>query len=92
MYCFMRAVMIAICLSSIGCSDTAQRARDVSEAGHYASMLVYFKDARTGLCFAGRSLSQSSAVITNVPCSDAVESWIAGQPPSVARAESGKRQ
>jgi hypothetical protein len=71
-------IWIAVLLAtSVGCTDW--HARDVGDAARQASMLVYFKDPNTGLCFAGRNFSSTMAVLTNVPCSPAVESAIAGQ-------------
>jgi hypothetical protein len=71
-------IWIAVLLAtSVGCTDW--HARDVGDAARQASMLVYFKDPRTGLCFAGRNFSNTGAVVTNVPCSPAVDSAIAEQ-------------
>jgi hypothetical protein len=75
----MRILTLALCLDLLGCSDATMRTRDVSEAAREASMLVYFKDPRTGLCFAGRWFTSNAAQLASVPCSDAVERMIAEQ-------------
>jgi hypothetical protein len=69
----MKICTLVLCLSLTGCPS------DLSLAPSYASALVYFKDPRTGICFAGRNLSSNTAVVTTVPCSDAVERTIAEQ-------------
>jgi hypothetical protein len=68
-----------VCCLLVGCTSAWQRAQDVSAANQVTSTLVYLKDTRTGLCFAGRLLTGAGAVLTNVPCSDAVERAIAEQ-------------
>ncbi|HUJ62014.1 MAG TPA: hypothetical protein VLX92_26090 [Kofleriaceae bacterium] len=81
----MKIWSLLICLGA-GCMSAAElRANDVAAAPAEASLLVYFKDARTGLCFAGRWFASNGAVLTNVPCSDAVERVIAGEGVAPAR-------
>ena len=41
--------------------------------------MTYFKDPRTGICFAGQGLFSTSAVMTSVPGSEAVDRVIAEQ-------------
>jgi hypothetical protein len=72
-------IAVVVCASSIGCSEASLHARDVSQASREASQLVYFKDPRTELCFAGKYLWSSGAVLTSVPCSQAVEQVISEQ-------------
>jgi hypothetical protein len=75
----MRILTLALCVSVIGCSQGNLRVNDVSYAANEASMLVYFKDPRTGLCFAGRLFNYNGAQLANVPCSVEVERVIAEQ-------------
>jgi hypothetical protein len=75
----MKIWIAAICVGLIGCSEAHFHAQDVDDVAHEASLLVYFKDARTGLCFAGRGFGHPWGVVTNVPCSAEVEKAIAGQ-------------
>jgi hypothetical protein len=42
----------------------------------WALKLNYFKDSRTGLCFAERAWGMETGVVTNVPCTPEVERMI----------------
>ncbi len=64
-----------------GCVSIAES--DRAQAAIAGAQLVYFRDTRTELCFAGRYLVFNDAVLTNVPCTEAVQRLIASQAPSV---------
>jgi hypothetical protein len=73
----MKIAIIAVCVSMIGgaCIPVPPQ-NELSGTAYEATMLAYFKDPRTGLCFAGKDFGTRSAVLTNVPCSNAVENAI----------------
>jgi hypothetical protein len=45
---------------------------DYNTTNQGINKISYFKDERTGLCFAGEYLGYNSAVLANVPCSPEV--------------------
>jgi hypothetical protein len=74
-------MMIAIAACGLaGCIDAAQaRQADYAASQQLVPRLAYFKDARTSLCFAASSLDTKYSVMTNVPCTEAVEHEIAAE-------------
>lgn len=47
--------------------------RYAKDSANHLKYVMYFKDTKTGLCFAGSHLEHYSAVLTNVPCTPEVE-------------------
>lgn len=66
----MKKFIAVVCLTLLsGCSE-----KDIAEASSdRLDNLTYFKDTRTGLCFAGRHIGSNYGYLTNVPCSSEVE-------------------
>ncbi len=65
--------ILAILLT--GC-PTISKEREESLDAERIRNLEYFKDPKTNLCFAARSLGYYSAVLTNVPCTPEVERFL----------------
>jgi hypothetical protein len=53
------AVVIALALVCLGCDEMTKQA---------IQQISYFRDERTGLCFAAMDLGTRGGVLTNVPC------------------------
>lgn len=69
-----RIVIIALFAALSACTSPTEKARDIHDE------LVYFKDHRTGLCFAfwkhPNSDSMDTAIMSHVPCDAKVESLL----------------
>lgn len=50
----------------------------VPENNEVLNTISYFRDERTGLCFAARALGFNQGVMSNVPCTAEVERLIKG--------------
>jgi hypothetical protein len=74
--------LVSLSMLWTGCIGIAEN--DRAQAAIEGAQLVYFRDSRTGLCFAGRYLNFTQAVLTNVPCTETVQQVIASQVPSVS--------
>jgi hypothetical protein len=79
----MRRSVYGVVALVLGTSCVSIAASDRAQAAIAGAQLVYFRDTRTELCFAGRYLIFKEAVLTNVPCTEAVQRLIASQAPSV---------
>jgi hypothetical protein len=58
----------SVALLTMSCANNSDRIESME----------YFRDTRTGLCFAAQALGFNQAVMTNVPCTPDVERLIKG--------------
>lgn len=63
-----KLLILCVALFAFGCADGHH-----TEIQKEANYIHYYKDARTGLCFAGQPGMSYSATLTCVPCSPEVE-------------------
>lgn len=64
----MKHLILAISLFSVSCVSNNDR----------INSMTYFRDSKTGLCFAAQALGFNNAVMTNVTCTPEVERLIKG--------------
>lgn len=65
---------MCICLI-LGCQSSTEYRRDkaAEDIRTLSSSLIYYKDLRTNLCFAGFGMGWNYSTLTNVPCTPEVE-------------------
>lgn len=66
-----------ITVSITSCESMETPHTDTQKASHY---IHYYKDARTGLCFAGSAGDYEGATLTNVSCTPEVEKLVGPLP------------
>ena len=64
--------IIILSILLIGCEAIKQQSIN-NEKSFINEDLDYYKDSKTGLCFAGLSVGSPAQTITNVPCTLEVE-------------------
>lgn len=74
----MKYLQFMIALVLIGCVDREQLIKESDDYDRNAALkiiqeMIYIKDPRTQLCFIVIRPYQSTAMFSNVPCTDAVE-------------------
>ena len=67
--------IILLSILLIGCETLTQQGIE-NERALIKTELSYYKDTRTGLCFAGLGVGGPAQTITNVPCTPEVEKLI----------------
>ncbi len=70
--------MLIIAIIFLGCSESVEEQKDITESGLKMRGIAYVKDKKTNLCFAavrGHGYSQHSLSITEVPC-DSVKEYV----------------
>lgn len=70
----MKKLLIAALLL-VGCesSQELEQHRINNDVKIMSDYLIYYKDTRTNLCFAGYGLGWNNGALTNVPCNEQVE-------------------